>query len=181
METSLKTNLRPFKLHRVYLEPLNSSNVRDFSWSWILKGFYPCSNREGKICRSMSTPSTKRRIGRFHVVVLKWTSKKRTKKCDARAEQLFCSENQSLLKVLNSAWAARVSARCICIDAGHVSENALYSRTFTNGHLSTTVTSLQRSPPYNGHLSTTVTSLKWPPLYNGHLSTTATSLQRSPL
>ena len=32
-------NLRPFKLYRVYLEPLNSSNVGDFSWSWILKGF----------------------------------------------------------------------------------------------------------------------------------------------
>ena len=124
METSLKTNLRPFKLHRVYLEPLNSSNVRDFSWSWILKGFYPCSNREGKICRSMSTPSTKRRIGRFHVVVLQWTSKKRTKKCDARAEQLFCSENQSLLKVLNSAWAARVSARC---SFSHSVESVLYS------------------------------------------------------
>ena len=164
----------------------------------------------------MSTPSTKRRIGRFHVVVLQWTSKKRTKKCDARAEQLFCSENQSLLKVLNTAWAARVSVRCsfchsvesvlysvfiwrhgdhigvpkpwngghvgvpnkscgswtlflckqyllfqqICIDAGHVSENVLYSRTFTNGQLSTTVTSLQRSPLYNGHLSTTVTSLQ---------------------
>ena len=26
-------NLRPFKLYRVYLEPLNSSNVGDFSWS----------------------------------------------------------------------------------------------------------------------------------------------------
>ena len=32
-------NLCPFKLYRVYLEPLNSSNVDDFSWSWILKGF----------------------------------------------------------------------------------------------------------------------------------------------
>ena len=30
-------NLRPFKLCRVYLDPLNSSNVRDVSWSWILK------------------------------------------------------------------------------------------------------------------------------------------------
>ena len=28
-----KINLRPFKLYRVYLEPLNSSNVGDFSWS----------------------------------------------------------------------------------------------------------------------------------------------------
>ena len=34
-----KMNLRPFKLYGVYLEPLNSSNVGDFSWSWILKGF----------------------------------------------------------------------------------------------------------------------------------------------
>ena len=28
-----KMNLRPFKLYRVYLEPLNSSNAGDFSWS----------------------------------------------------------------------------------------------------------------------------------------------------
>ena len=28
-----KMNLRPFKLYRVYLEPLSSSNVGDFSWS----------------------------------------------------------------------------------------------------------------------------------------------------
>ena len=34
-----KMNLRPFKLYHVYLEPLNSSNVGDFPWSWILKGF----------------------------------------------------------------------------------------------------------------------------------------------
>ena len=26
-------NLRPFKLYRVYLEPLKSLNVGDFSWS----------------------------------------------------------------------------------------------------------------------------------------------------
>ena len=44
-----KMNLRPFKLYRVHLEPLNSSNVGDFSWSRILKGLFPCSNREGKI------------------------------------------------------------------------------------------------------------------------------------
>ena len=31
-------NLRPFKLIHVYLNPLNMSNVGDFSWSWILKG-----------------------------------------------------------------------------------------------------------------------------------------------
>ena len=32
-----KSNLRPFKLYRVYLDPLNLSNVRDFSWSCIRK------------------------------------------------------------------------------------------------------------------------------------------------
>ena len=32
-------NFRPFKVYRVYLKPLNSSNVGDFSWIWILKGF----------------------------------------------------------------------------------------------------------------------------------------------
>ena len=62
-------NLRPFKLYRVYLEQFNSSNVM----------LYPCSNKERKICRRMSTSTTKRPIGRFHVVVVQWTSKKCTK------------------------------------------------------------------------------------------------------
>ena len=39
----------------------------------------------------MSASSIKRRIGKFCVVVVQWTSKKCTKKRDARAEQLFCS------------------------------------------------------------------------------------------
>ena len=43
-----KMNLRPFKLYRVYLEPLNSSNVGDFSWSWILKGFIHVEIEKGK-------------------------------------------------------------------------------------------------------------------------------------
>ena len=30
-------NLRPLKLYCIYWEPLNSSNVGDFSWSWIYK------------------------------------------------------------------------------------------------------------------------------------------------
>ena len=37
----------------------------------------------------MSTSSLKREIRRFHVVVVQWTSKKCTKKRDARAELLF--------------------------------------------------------------------------------------------
>ena len=145
-------NLRPFKIYRVYLKPHISSNVGEFSWSWILNDsislrasspiwaseaslarrreraakprgaeerrallsssprsrvlaslaslaqigelarrlrLYPCSNRERTICRRISTSSTKRRIGRFHVVVVLWTSKKCTKKRDARAELLF--------------------------------------------------------------------------------------------
>ena len=65
-------HLRRFKLYRVYLEPLNSSNVGDFF-------------------RRLSTSSTKRRIGRFHVVVMQYASKKCAKKRDARAELLFCS------------------------------------------------------------------------------------------
>ena len=37
-----------------------------------------------------SSSSIKRLLGRFHVVVVQWTSKKCTKKRDARAELLFC-------------------------------------------------------------------------------------------
>ena len=43
-----KMNLRPFKLYRVYLEPLNTSNVGDFSWSRILKGFIHVQIEKGK-------------------------------------------------------------------------------------------------------------------------------------
>ena len=43
-----KMNLRPFKLYRVYLEALNSSNVGDFSWSWVLKGFIHVQREKGK-------------------------------------------------------------------------------------------------------------------------------------
>ena len=41
-------NLRPFKLYRVYLEPLYSSDVGDFSWSQILKGFIHVQIEKGK-------------------------------------------------------------------------------------------------------------------------------------
>ena len=34
-----KTNLRSFKLNRLYLNLLNMSNAGDFSWNWILKDF----------------------------------------------------------------------------------------------------------------------------------------------
>ena len=46
---------------------------------------------EREIYRRMSTSSIKLRIGRFHVVVVQWTSKKCTKKRDARVEHLFRS------------------------------------------------------------------------------------------
>ena len=45
---SKKVNLRPFKLYRVYLEPLNSSNVGDFSLSWSLKDFIHVQIKKGK-------------------------------------------------------------------------------------------------------------------------------------
>ena len=60
---SFQTLLRLFgtvqflKCRRLFLE-LNSL------------GLYSCSNRKGKFFRSMSTSSIKRRIGRFHVVVV---------------------------------------------------------------------------------------------------------------
>ena len=43
-----KMNLRSFKLHRIYLDPLNMSNASDFSWSWILKDFIQVQKEEGK-------------------------------------------------------------------------------------------------------------------------------------
>ena len=43
-----KVNLRSFKLNRVYLDPLNTSNAGDFSWSWILKDFIQVQKEERK-------------------------------------------------------------------------------------------------------------------------------------
>ena len=43
-----KMSLRSFKLHRVYLDPLNMSNAGDFSWSCILKDFIQVQKDEGK-------------------------------------------------------------------------------------------------------------------------------------
>ena len=49
----------------------------------------------------MSTSSIKRQIRRFHVVVVQRTSKKCTKKSDARAELLFWSLNLLFFEVVN--------------------------------------------------------------------------------
>ena len=52
------------------------------------------------MCRSMSMSSIKRRIGRFHVVVVQCTSKKCTIQRDERAELLFCSLSQLFFDVV---------------------------------------------------------------------------------
>ena len=41
-----KMNLCPFKPYRVYLDPLNLSNVGDFSQFWFLIGLYPVEKKE---------------------------------------------------------------------------------------------------------------------------------------
>ena len=104
-------NLRSFKLNRVYLYPLNMSNAGDFSWSWILKGFYSGSKRGREIRCHMSTSSIKHQIRRLHVVVMQWTSEKCTKKRDAHAELLFWSLN------LLFFWSRRCGRRHICLSS----------------------------------------------------------------
>ena len=63
--TAKKNNLRPFKLYRVHLEPLNSSNVGDFSWSWILKGFIHVQIEKGKFVVVCSRPPYNVALGAF--------------------------------------------------------------------------------------------------------------------
>ena len=85
----------------VYLDPLNMSNVGDLSWSWILKDFIQVQKEERKFVVVMFMFSIKRSIRRFHVVVVQWTSKKCTKKRDARAtELLFWSLNLLFFEVV---------------------------------------------------------------------------------
>ena len=72
----------------------------------------------------MSTFPMKRPIRRFHVVVVQWTSKKCTKKRDARAELLFWS-----LKLL-FFWSCRCGRRHSCLSSllTHISTWAAATR-----------------------------------------------------
>ena len=45
---SKEITLHSFKLNHVYLDPLNMSNVGDFSWSCILKDIIQDQKGEGK-------------------------------------------------------------------------------------------------------------------------------------
>ena len=95
MKTSLeKMNLHSFKLYRAFLDPLNWSNMGDFSWISILKDCSRVQKENEKLF------AIKRSIRKFHIVVVQWTSKKCTKKSDARAELLFCSQHQFYFDVV---------------------------------------------------------------------------------
>ena len=79
----------------------------------------------------MSTSSIKRQIRRFHVVVVQWTSKKCTKKRDARAELLFWSLN------LLCFWSRRCGRRRSCLsslirfDDDNDSEDKIWLKVFS--------------------------------------------------
>ena len=60
-----KMDLRSFKLNRVYLDPLNSSNPGDFSWSWILKDFIQVQKEEGKFVVVCPRPQLNVQLGGF--------------------------------------------------------------------------------------------------------------------
>ena len=95
-----------------------------FPGGWILKDFIQVQKEEG-IRRRMSTSSMKRPVRRFHVVVVQWTSKKCTKKRDARAELLFWSLN------LLFFWSRRCGRRRSCLSSlilTHISSWAAATR-----------------------------------------------------
>ena len=82
------------------LDPLNSSNVDDFSWSWILEGLYPGSKRERKIRRRIFTSSMKRRGRRFHVLVGQWTWKNVLKSV-MHVQSYFCAPKTNCFLTLS--------------------------------------------------------------------------------
>ena len=55
----------PFKLYRVCLEPLNLSNVGDFSKSWILKGFIHVQTGKEKFVVVCPRPPQNVALGSF--------------------------------------------------------------------------------------------------------------------
>ena len=72
VKTSLKVNLGPFQLYRIYLDQLNLLNVGDFSLSWILKDFNQLQKRKF-VNHRMFTSSIKHGIRWFHVLAVQWT------------------------------------------------------------------------------------------------------------
>ena len=76
----LRVNSRAFNLHRYYFNSvLNSAAKSKFK------------NREKIRLLVFTFPLTVHLIKKFHAVFLHGTEKKCTKKCGARAEQLFCT------------------------------------------------------------------------------------------
>ena len=96
-----KMKLRSFKVNHVFW-PVQY--VKKMRATFLLKlnswGFHSGSKRGRKIRRRMSTSSIKRQIRKFHVVVVQLTSKKCTKKRDAREELLFWSLNVLFFEVV---------------------------------------------------------------------------------
>ena len=86
VKTSLKNNnLWPFKLYRVYLNPLITSNP-GVEFLRTLPRFKKRGDMYMKYSR-MFTSFINHRIRRFHVVVVQWTSNwSLLKKSDARAD-----------------------------------------------------------------------------------------------
>ena len=83
-------------LSKLYLDPLNLSNVGQFSWSEFLRSLSRFKKERNIVVLSSRPrpPMIKRRIRKFHVYVAQLTSKKKKnilrKKRDASAELLFC-------------------------------------------------------------------------------------------
>ena len=81
-------NLRSFKLNRVYLDPIKCQMQETFPGVEFLRILFRLKERKEN-SSSYVHVHNKTSNRRFHVVVVQWTSKKCTKKRDARAELLF--------------------------------------------------------------------------------------------
>ena len=89
---------RCFKLYRAYSIPFNSSNLRNFFRSSILKDCIDVQKEKTKAVALCSRPDTKREIRYFHQCRTRGvTAKKCTKKRDARAKLCFANLNLLLL------------------------------------------------------------------------------------
>ena len=114
VKTSLKKEFAFFQTQLRLFGPAHYVKCRRLflEKTWILTDFSSSSSKRGrKIRRLMSTSSIKRQIRRFHVVVVQWTSRKRTKKRNARAELLFWSLN------LLFFWRRRCGRRRSCLSS----------------------------------------------------------------
>ena len=104
-------NLLCLKLCRAYSISVNSSDVGNFFWSYILKHCIKVQEKKKESCCLLFRPRKNREIRQFHVVVVQQRQRNVQKKRDHVQSSCFASIN--LLLCFRSRCRRR--RRCLCL------------------------------------------------------------------